>query len=83
MKSPQAVLFDFGDTIIEDISFAPSRGNAALFPYISSNPKHVTLDGIAALGRKIDGYLQAQRDASSLEFPWVAFSRNLYDQACP
>jgi len=81
MKLPQAVIFDFGDTLIEDVSFAPRRGNEALFPFISSNPNQVTLDGITALGRKLDGYLQAQRDASSLEFSWFAFSRNLYESA--
>jgi len=63
------------------VSFTPRRGNEALLPFISSNPNQVTLGGIAALGRKIDGYLQVQRDVSSLEFPCFAFSRTLYELA--
>jgi hypothetical protein len=31
MKSPRAVLFDFGDILIKDVSFMRSRGNEAVF----------------------------------------------------
>lgn len=40
---PKMILFDYGGTLLYEPDFCPSAGNQAIYPYISENPNHISL----------------------------------------
>ena len=44
MTMPKMILFDYGGTLIYEPDFEPINGNKVIFPYISKNPRNVTLE---------------------------------------
>lgn len=48
MNKPKMILFDYGGTLIYEPDFEPFNGNKAIYPYISENPKNISLEEFSA-----------------------------------
>lgn len=83
-KKPQMILFDYGQTLVDEGKFEPSKGNEALLGRAVNNPNHVTADQIQelanALSKDIGSALSSEhRNGQTLEMTMAAFNRYLYE----
>ena len=53
MKYPKMILFDYGQTLVQENGFNEVAGYQALFPYITHNPEHLTPEQIAQFSAKV------------------------------
>lgn len=44
MTKQKMILFDYGGTLMYEPDFEPANGNRSIYPYISENPRNVTLE---------------------------------------
>ena len=75
---PQGVLFDFGDTLMETVSWDPDVGCRRLLD-LAVQPHSVTLEQMNQCRGQIEEQLQQHRDGSCLEFHVRSFQRLLFD----
>lgn len=83
-RLPQMILFDYGQTLVDEGSFEPIRGNEALLNRAMNNPNHVTIDQIQelanALSEDIGQALSSEhRNGQALEITMASFNRYLYE----
>lgn len=53
MKSPQMILFDYGQTLVQENGFNEINGYRALYPYITQNPRNLTPEQMAEFSAKV------------------------------
>lgn len=83
-RLPQMILFDYGQTLVDEGGFEPIRGNEALLNRVVNNPNHVTVDQIQelanALNEEIGQALSSEhRNGQALEITMESFNRYLYE----
>jgi putative hydrolase of the HAD superfamily len=81
---PELILFDYGQTIIEENGFDSLKGNQALLDCAVRNPNHVTAAQVQELADELSrdmlGAFNAQnRNDQPLELTGYAFNNYLYD----
>jgi putative hydrolase of the HAD superfamily len=76
---PEAVLFDFGGTLLEETGFDLRAGNEWLLSRASRRPIDLTLDAVVERARHIGRQVIARREEVHLEIPWPAISRLIFD----
>lgn len=75
---PEALLLDFGGTILRPIQFNRRRGIAAVLEYATPPSGHL-LDAAVALSEQLTRTIDAQLEGSTLEYSQRAFQRLLYE----
>jgi HAD superfamily hydrolase (TIGR01662 family) len=76
---PRGLLFDYGGTLVEEISVDHRAGNQWLLSRALDRPSHVTLDDVIERARLVDRELACQRDQVQLETPWPTMTRLIWD----
>src|SRR5262245_41795232 len=76
---PKGVLFDYGGTLVEELSFDPRAGNEWLLSRASHRPPHVTLEDVVARADRISTEVAGRRDQFQIETAWPALTRLIHD----
>jgi putative hydrolase of the HAD superfamily len=76
---PKGVLFDYGGTLVEEVSFDPRAGNEWLFSRASHRPPDVTLEDVVARANRISAEVSGLRDRFQIETPWPTLTRLIHD----
>ena len=81
MREPQAILFNIGGTLWEELEFDPHRGTEQVLALASENPNGTTADEVLARLEAIEGDLVERRERTWLEIPPYAVHRLVYEPA--
>lgn len=83
MKRPDMILFDYGQTLINENRFDGLRGTAAVLEYATENKYNRTPEELQALANEINtglGRMDAsKRHLFQIEIPYTTFSAYLYE----
>jgi HAD superfamily hydrolase (TIGR01549 family) len=79
MNYPQAIVFDYGDTILKITSWNADGGRRAVYER-ARNPRGVSFDVVAAFADRIVEAERTIKDISHAEFHMHGFHRLLYDR---
>ena len=79
IPKPKAILFDLGDTILEQTKFDADAGSKHLLA-LANNPRRVKVEQIQKLAEELNSEIQQRREEAQLEFPVTSFQRLLYER---
>ncbi len=79
MRPPQAILFDFGDTLLHTDHMDYLGATAEMFAH-ANNPRGVSLERFVEVLDEIRGDLDARRTESLIEIPLHAYHRLIYER---
>jgi HAD superfamily hydrolase (TIGR01509 family) len=77
--APRGLLFDYGNTLVEEVSVDTRAGNEWLLSRASYRPAHVTLEDVLARAQRVTNEVAARRDQVQLETPWPTLTRLIHD----
>lgn len=77
--APQGLLFDYGGTLVEEVSFDSRAGNEWLLSRASHRPPSVSIDDVLMRVRRIASDVAARREETHVETPWPAMTRLIHD----
>jgi FMN phosphatase YigB (HAD superfamily) len=77
--TPKGLLFDYGGTLVEELSVDLRAGNEWLLARASYRPPHVTLDHVLERATRVAREVSARRDEVQLETPWSTLTRLIHD----
>jgi hypothetical protein len=72
-------LFDYGGTLVEEISFDVRAGNEWLLSRASYRPTNVGIDDVLMRARRIASEVADRRDETHLETPWPTITKLIHD----
>lgn len=78
MRMPEMILFDYGHTLLSEPGSDPLRGQRALSPYVTRNPRGLGTEEICAFSTQLFKEAGAAR-AGGFELHNFAFQRLLYE----
>ena len=78
MKKPRGILFDYGDTLFEQLSWNPEIGHRRLME-LAIPPHSVSFERADSLRIELTE-IYAARDGSYFEFPLIKFQRLLFER---
>jgi putative hydrolase of the HAD superfamily len=78
LPRPRGLLFDYGGTLVEEVSFDARTGNAALLSHATPPPR-ASLEEVVERADRISREVSGRRDVSLIETPWVALTRLIHD----
>ena len=78
MHKPKGIIFDYGDTVLNLVSFDALAGNRRLLE-IADNHHGVTIDEARAAAEAISRWIDPARDAAMLEIPCRSLNRLIYE----
>lgn len=73
------MLFDYGGTLVEEVSVDLRAGNEWLLSQASYRPADVTLDHVMERVARVSREVSARRDEVCLETPWPKLTRLIHD----
>jgi len=76
---PGGFLFDYGGTLVEEISFDVRAGNEWLLSRASYRPPNIGIDDVLMRARRITSEVADRRDETHLETPWPAMTKLIHD----
>ena len=76
---PQGLLFDYGGTLVEEISVDLQAGNEWLLSRASFRPASVSVEDVLARARRVTTEVAGRRDEVHLETAWPALTRLIHD----
>jgi putative hydrolase of the HAD superfamily len=76
---PRGLLFDYGGTLVEELSVDMRAGNEWLLAQASERPAHVTLDHVLARARLVTTDVAGLRDRVHLETAWPTLMRLIHE----
>ena len=79
MKRPNAVLLDYGGTLVEETGFDPRAGNAWLLQQASYVAPGVTLEVVLERAHRVACEVSDRRDKFGIEAPWPSLTRLIHD----
>jgi len=77
--TPKGLLFDYGGTLVEELSVDLRAGNEWLLARASYRPPHITLDHVLERAARVAKEVTARRDEVYLETPWPMLTRLIHD----
>ena len=77
--TPKGLLFDYGGTLVDEVSVDSEAGNAWLLSRASYRPAHVTLDDVLERAARVTSEVAAQRDRVQIETAWPTLTRLIHD----
>jgi HAD superfamily hydrolase (TIGR01662 family) len=72
-------LFDYGGTLVDEVSVNPRAGHEWLLLRASHRPDHVTLDDVLDRAARVGKEVAARRDEVQLETAWPTLTRLTHD----
>lgn len=78
MKTPKAILFDFGDTVLHEMKFEPEKGNLFLFSIIKDTKK-VKYENLLEQIIKLNEEIYSKENAGHFEVSWIAFNKLIFE----
>ena len=75
----KGLLFDYGGTLVDEISVDLRAGNAWLLSRAAHRPPSLTLDEVMDRTRRVDLEVGRQRDEVQLETSWPTMARLIWD----
>lgn len=83
MKKPEMILFDYGQTLVNEAPFDGVKGTEAVLRYCTENKYHLTAEQIQreadAINRELGRFDPARRHLFQVEVPRHMFSSYLYE----
>jgi putative hydrolase of the HAD superfamily len=76
---PGGFLFDYGGTLVEEISFDVRAGNEWLLARASYRPPNLGIDDVLTRARRITSEVADRREETHVETPWPAMTRLIHD----
>ena len=76
---PGGFFFDYGGTLVEEISFDVRAGNEWLLSRASYRPPNLAIDDVLTRARRIASEVADRRDETHLETPWPALTKLIHD----
>src|SRR5712691_11809483 len=76
---PQGLLFDYGGTLVEEVSVDLRAGNEWLLSRASCRPAHVTLEDVLERASRVTKEVAERRDHVHLETAWPTLTRLIHD----
>lgn len=80
MKTPKAILFDVGNTLLAIREYNPERGVRHILSLVRENPRGIGLVEFGAEWKKLDALVQPLCDSHRWEFHAQAFGRLVCDR---
>ena len=77
--TPRGLLFDYGGTLVEEVSVDPRAGNEWLLSRASHRPPHITLADVIERAERVTQEVAARRDEVQLETSWPTLTRLIHD----
>jgi putative hydrolase of the HAD superfamily len=77
--APQGLLFDYGGTLVEEVTFDARAGNEWLLSRASHRPAHVSINDVLTRASRITSDVAGRRDDIHVETPWAALTRLIHD----
>jgi putative hydrolase of the HAD superfamily len=77
--APQGLLFDYGGTLVEEVSVDLRAANEWLLSRASYRPAHVTLEHVLARASRVTREVAGRRDHVHLETAWPTLTRLIHD----
>jgi HAD superfamily hydrolase (TIGR01509 family) len=78
-RPPQGLLFDYGGTLVEEVSVDPRAGNEWVLSRASYRPPHVSLEDVLERANRVTREVAGRRDQVHLETAWPALTRLIHD----
>jgi phosphoglycolate phosphatase-like HAD superfamily hydrolase len=78
-RFPDGVLFDYGGTLVEELSFDARAGTEWLFARAAKCPAGVTFEQVLERSRRVTQLVADRRAQHHVETPWPALTRLTYD----
>jgi putative hydrolase of the HAD superfamily len=79
MRAPKGLLFDYGGTLVEELSVDLRAGNEWLLGQAAYRPPHITLEDVLERANRVDKEVAALRDQVYLETAWPTLARLIHD----
>ena len=79
VTTPRGLLFDYGGTLVEEVSVDMRAGNEWLLAQAAERPAHVTLDHVLARAHIVTTDVAGVRDRVHLETAWPTLTRLIHD----
>jgi putative hydrolase of the HAD superfamily len=79
MRLPKGLLFDYGGTLVEEVSVDRRAGNEWLLAQAAYRPPQATLERVLERAGRVDREAAGLRDQAYLETAWPALSRLIHD----
>jgi len=76
---PHGLLFDYGGTLVEEVSVDLQAGNEWLLSRASLRPASVSVEDVLARARRVTTEVAGRRDQVHLETAWPALTRLVHD----
>lgn len=76
---PRGLLFDYGGTLVEEVSVDLDAGTAWMLAHASERPAHVTLEQVIARAHIVTTDVAALRDRLYIEMAWPTLTRLIHD----
>lgn len=79
MATPRGLLFDYGGTLVEEVSVDLNAGTEWMLAHASQRPAHVTLEQVIARARTVTTDVAGLRDRVHIEMAWPTLTRLIHD----
>jgi len=79
LSTPKGLLFDYGGTLVDEVSVDLRAGNEWLLSRASYRPAHITLDDVLARVGRVSRDVASLRDDTHVETPLPALTRLIHD----
>lgn len=79
LRTPEGLLFDYGGTLVEEVSVDLRAGNEWLLSRASYRPPHVTLGDVVERASRVAREVAGRRDQVHLETAWPTLTRLTHD----
>jgi putative hydrolase of the HAD superfamily len=73
------MLFDYGGTLVEEVSYDPRAGIELLLENLTHRPRALRLDEVVERAERITREVANRRDEFQIETPWPALTRLIFD----
>jgi len=77
--TPKGLLFDYGGTLVEEVTVNPRAGNEWLLSRASYRPANVTLADVLDRAARVTKEVAGRRDEVQLETTWPTLTRLIHD----
>ena len=79
LTPPGAILFDFGGTLVEELSYDVPAGVELLLRNLTYRPRSLRIEDVLERAARVQREVGARRDEFQIETPWPALTRLIYD----
>ena len=76
---PKGLLFDYGGTLVEEVSVDLRAGNEWLLSRAAFRPAHITMADVLERAARVAREVPGRRDEVYLETPWPGLTRLIHD----